>query len=39
MTIPEAKLAEQGPTNGSRGKPHTLLIDDDTAVADSVALR
>jgi DNA-binding NtrC family response regulator len=33
MTIAKAKLAEQAPTNG-----HVLVIDDDIAVADTVAM-
>ena len=37
VTIPKAKLAE--PTaNSFRGKPHTLVIDDDIAVANTVAM-
>ena len=37
MTIPKAKPAE--PTaNNSRAKPRTLVIDDDIAVADTVAM-
>src|ERR1035438_2944142 len=37
VTIPKAKLAE--PTaNSYRGKPHTLVIDDDIAVADTIAM-
>ena len=37
MTIPEAKL--NLPTaNRRRTKPHTLVIDDDVAVADTLAM-
>lgn len=37
MTTPKAKLAEPF-AHGDRGKPHTLVIDDDVAVADTVAM-
>ncbi|HMH13922.1 MAG TPA: response regulator [Edaphobacter sp.] len=37
MTIQKAKLAEP-PTNSNRGKPHTLVIDDDIVVADTLAM-
>ena len=37
MTLPKANLAEPT-TNSYRGKPHALVIDDDIAVADTVAM-
>ena len=37
MTTPKVKLAEP-PTRSNRGKPQTLVIDDDIAVADTVAM-
>jgi len=37
MTTPWAKLAEPL-THSDRGKPQTLVIDDDIAVADTVAM-
>jgi len=37
MTTPKVKLAEP-PTHSNRGKPQTLVIDDDIAVADTVAM-
>ncbi len=37
MTTPIVKLAEP-PTRSNRGKPQTLVIDDDIAVADTVAM-
>ncbi len=37
MTTPMVKLAEP-PTRSNRGKPQTLVIDDDIAVADTVAM-
>lgn len=37
MTTPKAKFAEPL-THSDRGKPQTLVIDDDVAVADSVAM-
>jgi CheY-like chemotaxis protein len=37
MTVPEAKLAKP-PTNSNRRKPHTLVIDDDIVVADTLAM-
>jgi len=37
MTTPKANLAEP-PTHSDTGKPHTLVIDDDITVADTVAM-
>ncbi len=37
MTTPKVKLAEP-PTLSNRGKPQTLVIDDDIAVADTAAM-
>ncbi len=37
MTIPEAKVSEPN-ANMHRTKPHALVIDDDVAVADTLAM-
>jgi CheY-like chemotaxis protein len=37
MTTPKARHAEP-PTHTDRGKPHTLVIDDDMVVADTIAM-